>query len=237
MALSANAHTGIAHHPAGAPESVTATRHLLVVGATRGTGRHVVQQALAAGHTVTALARDPARIDVQHQRLTVARGDVLDPATLAAAMVGCDTVVSSLGATSAFRAPTTLYSQGIRNVIDAMRAAGATRLVAVSAAPLSRDEGDTLPSRWLMKPLLWAFLKEPYSDMARMEETIRASGLDWTLVRPPRLTDRSPTGHYRTAVNRSVRRGYIIARADLAGAILTLLDDPVAIRAAIGIGY
>ena len=66
---------------------------------------------------------------------------------------------------------------------------------------------------------------------------MQQSGLDWTIVRPPRLTDKLPTGRYRTALNRSVRRGYVIARADLAGAILTLLDDPTAIRAAIGIGY
>jgi putative NADH-flavin reductase len=122
-------------------------------------------------------------------------------------------------------------------IIQAMRGAGVKRLIAVSAAPLSIDAGDTLPSRLLMKPLLWALLKEPYSDMARMEKEIRSSGLDWTIVRPPRLTDKPARGRYRLAVNRSVRRGYIIARADLAAAILTLLADPTAVRAAIGIGY
>jgi putative NADH-flavin reductase len=209
---------------------------ILVIGATRGTGQQVMQQALAAGHTVTALARDPTRIDVQHERLSVVRGDVLDPATLAPAMAGCDAVVSSLGATSAYRAPTTLYSQGMQNTIQAMRAAGVTRLIAVTAAPLSRDEDDTLRSRVLNK-VLWTLIKELYSDMARMEEVIWTSGIDWTIVRPPKLTNKPPTGHYRTAINRSVRGGYTIARADLAGAILALLDEPIAIRAAIGIGY
>jgi putative NADH-flavin reductase len=70
-----------------------------------------------------------------------------------------------------------------------------------------------------------------------MEDEIRTSGLDWTIVRPPRLTDKPATGRYRMALNRSVRRGYIIARADLASAILMLLEDPTASRAAIGIGY
>jgi putative NADH-flavin reductase len=211
-------------------------RHLLVIGATRHTGKHVVQQALAAGHTVTALARDPARIDMQHERLRVVRGDVLDPATLAPAVVGCDAVASSLGATSAYRAPTTLYSDGMRNIIQAMRGVGVTRLIAVTAAPLGPDEDDTLPIRVLNK-VMWAFIKEVYSDMGRMEDVIRTSGLDWTILRPPKLTNRPPTGHYRSAINHGVRGGYTIGRADLAGAILKLLDDPTAIHAAIGIGY
>jgi putative NADH-flavin reductase len=70
-----------------------------------------------------------------------------------------------------------------------------------------------------------------------MEDEMRQSGLDWTIVRPPRLTDKPPTGRYRTALNRNVRGGYTISRADLAAAILKLLDDPASIRAAIGIGY
>jgi putative NADH-flavin reductase len=212
---------------------------LLVIGASRGTGRQVMQQALAAGHTVVALARDPARIDIPNdvpaQQLSVVRGDVLDPSSLAPAMADRDAVISTLGVTS--RAPTTLYSEGMRNIIQAMRATGVRRLVAVSAAPLSSDDGDTLPSRLLLKPLLWALFRPVYADMATMEDEIRQSGLDWTIIRPPRLTDKPPTGRYRAALNRSVRRGYIIARADLAAAILKLLDDPTSIRAAIGIGY
>jgi putative NADH-flavin reductase len=156
-----------------------------------------MQQALAAGHAVVALARDPARIDVPHdvpaQRLSVVRGDVLDPSSLAPAMADCDAVISTLGVTSG-RAPTTLYSEGMRNIIQAMRATGVRRLVAVSAAPLSSDDGDTLPSRLLVKPLMWALLRPVYADMAGMEDEIRQSGLNWTIVRPPRLTDRPPTG-------------------------------------------
>ena len=212
---------------------------LLVIGATRGTGRQVMQQALAAGHAVVALARDPARIDVpkdlRDQWLSVVRGDVLDPSSLAPAMADRDAVISTLGVTG--RAPTTLYSEGMRNIIQAMRTTGVRRLVAVSAAPLSGDDGDTLPSRLLLTPLLWALLRPVYADMARMEDEIRQSGLDWTIMRPPRLTDKPPTGRYRTALNRRVRGGYTISRADLAAAILTLLDDPTASHAAIGIGY
>ena len=235
MAQPANTPTSSAYDNGHSPGTGKRTMRILVIGATRGTGQHVMQQALAAGHTVTALARDPARLDVQHDRLSVVRGDVLDPATLAPAMAGQEAVISSIGVTS--RGPTTLYSDGMRHIIQAMHATGVKRLVAVSAWPLSSDDGDTLPARLLLKPLIWGLLRPVYADMARMEDEIRTSGLDWTIVRPPRLTDKPATGRYRIALNRSVRRGYLIARADLAGAILTLLDDPTAIRAAIGIGY
>ncbi len=236
MAHPVNAQTSLAHDNGSSPQAITRARHLLVVGATRHTGNLVMQQALAAGHTVTALARDPARIEVQHERLRVARGDVLDPATLAPAIAGCDAVVSALGATSAVRAPTTLYSEGTRNIVEAMRAAGLTRLIAVTAAPLSRDKDETLPGL-MVNALMWTFIKELYSDMARMEAVVRTGGLDWTIMRPPKLTNKPLTGRYRTASNRSVRGGYTIGRADLANAILTLLDDPTSLHAAIGIAY
>lgn len=218
------------------PEVATRTLHILVIGATRHTGNLVMQQALAAGHTVTALARDPARIGIRHDRLRVMRGDVLDPATLASALAGCDAVVSALGATSKVRAHTTLYSQGMRNIIEAMRENDVHRLIAITAAPLCRDKSDTLPSK-LITTLLWTFIKELYADMARMEDVLRASDLDWTIVRPPKLTSKPATGKYRTAINRSVHGGYSISRADQAGAILALLDDPASIGAAFGIAY
>jgi len=236
MAQPAKAIPSIALDSRRSPQPVTKPHHLLVIGATRGTGKQLVQQALAAGHTVTALARDPARVEIRHERLAVMRGDVLDPPTLAQAMTGCDAVVSSLGVTSAYRKPTTLYSAGMRHIIETMRAHAVTRLIAVTAAPLGDGEGDTLPSRLLGK-MMWAFIREVYADMTRMEEVIHGSGLDWTIVRPPRLTNKPLTGHYRTAVNRNVRGGYSIARADLADACLKLLDDPAAMRSTIGIGY
>ena len=239
MAQRTDIRTGSAEGSWLSAEPVTKMLKLLVIGASRGTGRQVMQQALAAGQAVVALARDPARIDIPNdvpaQQLSVVRGDVLDPSSLVPAMADCDAVISTLGVTS--RAPTTLYSEGLRNIIQAMRAAGVRRLVAVSAAPLSSDDGDTLPSRLLLKPLLWALFRPVYADMATMEDEIRQSGLDWTIVRPPRLTDKPPSGRYRTALNRSVRGGYTISRADLAAAILKLLDDPTSIRTAIGIGY
>lgn len=235
MTQATNLHIAYAHGAASSAQTDTRVRKLLVIGATRGTGRQVMQQALAAGHVVTVVARDPARVDIRHERLTILQGDVMDAGTLAPAMAGQDAVICTIGVTS--RQPTTLYSEGMCHIVEAMRSTDVKRLVAVSAAPLSIDAGDTWPSRLLLKPLLLALFKPVYADMARMEELIRASDLDWTIIRPPRLTDKPATGRYRTALNLSVRRGYIIGRADLADAIIKLLDDPRASHAAIGIGY
>jgi putative NADH-flavin reductase len=210
--------------------------HITIFGASGGTGRQLVQQALAAGHQVTAVARMPARIDSQHERLRVVRGDVLEPASIAPAVAGADAVVSAIGPVRG--EPTGVQSAGTRNILQAMRDAGIQRLVVVSAAPVNGDDqGTTLPYRRLVKPLLWALFRHAYTDMARMEEEVRNSGVDWTIMRPPRLTDKRRTGRYRLAVNGNLRRGYTISRADLADAILRVLGDPDAVKATIGIAY
>jgi putative NADH-flavin reductase len=205
---------------------------LVVFGATGGTGRQVVEQALAAGHTVTAVARRPAAIAIQHERLEVIHGDVLEPDTLAQAIAGKDVVVSALGVRT--REPTTVYSEGVANIMRAMQAAGVRRLICVSASGL--DPGPIL-QRWLAKPLLWRLFKYSYADMAIMETEIKRSNLDWTVIRPPRLTDSPRTGQYHTAVNRRLTRGWRVSRADLADYVVTHLDDPNAYRAQVEIAY
>src|SRR3954453_4954276 len=118
MAQTTDSPIAYASNAGRSTETGRKTAKLLVIGATRGTGRQVLQQALAAGCAVTALARDRGRIDARHEHLTVLQGDVLDLATLAPAMAGQDAVVSTIGVTS--RGPTTLYSDGMRHIIQAM---------------------------------------------------------------------------------------------------------------------
>jgi putative NADH-flavin reductase len=209
---------------------------LTIFGATGGTGRHLVRQALDAGHEVTAVARTPARVELRHDRLRVVRGDVLEPASIGPALSGAEAVVSAIGP-GAGRGPVSIMSAGTRNIIEAMRHAGIRRLVVVSAAPIGEGDGGTLPYRLLARPLLWAVFRNAYQDMDRMEEAVRRSGTDWTIMRPPRLTNGPRRGRYRTAVNAALRRGNVVSRADLADAILRLLDDPDAVKAAIALGY
>jgi putative NADH-flavin reductase len=210
---------------------------LTIFGASGGTGRQIVEQALAAGHDVTAVVRDPARVGMRHDRLELVVADALDPVAIAPAVTGADAVVSALGPRSS-RAPSSIMSAGTASILDAMRAAGTSRLVVVSAAPVATDDdGTTVPYRLLMAPILRALLRRLYADMAVMEEAIKHSGMDWTIVRPPRLTDGPMTGTYRRAVDTNLRRGYRISRADLADAILASLDDQDTVKRTIAIGY
>jgi putative NADH-flavin reductase len=111
-------------------------------------------------------------------------------------------------------------------------------VVVISAAPVATDDhGTTLPHRLLAGPLLRTLLRGLYADMAIMEDTIRRSGTDWTIMRPRQLTDGPRTGTYRQAEDSNLRRGYRISRADLADAILASLDDPDTVKATIAIGY
>ena len=143
---------------------------LIVFGATGGIGSQVVAQALDAEHTVTVVVRRPAALTIQHARLTVARGDVQEPATFEHLMAGQEVVVSAIGART--RAPTTVYSDGVANIIQMMQANGVRRLLCISASGL--DPGPLL-HRWLAKHILWRLLRKSYTDLVRMEAVVKAS--------------------------------------------------------------
>lgn len=209
---------------------------LVVFGASGGTGGHVVEQALASGHGVTAVARDPSAIELDHEQLDVRRGDVLDPASLEPLVTGKDAVLSALGVGMS-RKPTNLYSAGTRSIIGAMKTTGVQRLVAMSAGGFVDDPNDTLPLRLVIKPILKKVLKHPYADMALMENELRRSNLDWTIIRPARLTDGSHTGRYRTAAGGNVPGGWTLSRADIADFMVTHLDNPAFYNEAVGIAY
>lgn len=152
-------------------------------------------------------------------------------------MAGADAVVSALGPQPP-QNRSSIISAATASILEAMRAAGTSRLVVVSAAPVASDDhGTTLPYRLLAKPLLRALLGGLYADLAVMEETIRRSGLDWTIMRPPQLTNGPRTGTYRQATDTNLRGGYRISRADLADAILAALDDPDTVKATIAVAY
>ncbi|MFF4365787.1 NAD(P)-dependent oxidoreductase [Streptomyces sp. NPDC001594] len=212
---------------------------ITVFGATGGVGREVVRQALAAGHEVTAVVRDPARLDVPAQdRLTVAVvADLTQESALLPVLAGRDAVVSALGAAGnkqARLAPVT--GPALRSVVAAMERTGVGRLTAVSAAPLGPDaEGDGLLLRKVGYPLLKWALRDLYADLAVMEAAIAASGLRWTVIRPPRLLNRPGTGRYRRALDANVPAGRVIARADVATALLDTLSDPSTAGHAVGV--
>jgi putative NADH-flavin reductase len=210
---------------------------LTVFGATGGIGGEVVRQALDAGHTVTAVVRDTSRFDMAHRLLDVVRVPGLtDPEALVPALHGSDAALSGVGARGRTDGP--VASTATRGIVAAMRSAGVRRFVAVSAAPVgpvAADEG--FLNRHVLLPLIGAILRDVYTDLAAMESVIAETDVEWTVVRPPKLTNKPLTGHYRTVVGGNVPRGYAISRADTAHAMLAALDDPATVGRAVGVAY
>jgi putative NADH-flavin reductase len=304
---------------------------ITIFGATGGTGRHLVEQALAAGHEVTVVVRDPARLAVAapapdqastvaadqastvaadqastvaaDQASTVAAdqaaataggaasarregaasarregaasarrasaasartataasadgvsgaagsggrqpgpagaglrvvtADVMDPAAISNAVTGADAVLTAIG--PRVSGPSTVSADSAASIIAAMRRTGVRRLLTVSGSIVD-DAGEGPVMSYLVKPLARrTFLKNVSADMRRGEEVVRASGLDWTIVRPPRLTDKPATGRYRTALDRNLPRGVTVSRADLAACMLALIEDADAVHRVVGI--
>lgn len=217
---------------------------LTIFAATGGIGRHILEQAAAAGHDVTAVVRNPNNLSRQVPFVTADLADA-DPAALRSAVDGADAVLSGLGPRSASEAG--IARQGTLAIVQAMQAASVRRIVVVSAAPIGtvpsagrpnppkHDPGDGFFMRNLLGPVTKTALREHYADLALMEDVLRDSGLDWTIVRPPRLTDQPLTGRYRTAYGRNLRRGLLVSRADVAHLMLRLLDRPDAIRQTVGV--
>ncbi|MFJ6795897.1 NAD(P)-dependent oxidoreductase [Streptomyces sp. NPDC091268] len=212
---------------------------ITVFGATGGVGREVVRQALAAGHDVTAVVRDPARLGVAaHDALEVAVvADLTDVEALVPLLAGRDAVVSALGAGTnkqAKRSPIT--GPAVRAVLAAMDRAGVSRLAAVSAAPVGPDvPSDGVIARKVLLPVLRRFLRDLYADLAVMEAEIGASRAQWTVIRPPRLLNKPRTGTYRRVIGANVPDARTIPRADVAHALLDALADPSTAGRAVGI--
>ncbi|WP_406172709.1 NAD(P)-dependent oxidoreductase [Streptomyces sp. NBC_00996] len=208
---------------------------LTVFGATGGIGQEIVRQALKSGHQVTAVVRDPTRLTVTGGGLEIFRADVTDPEALRAAVAGRDAVLSGLGARS--RKDAGVAARLTRTVLDAMEAEGVRRLLVVSAGPVGPDpEGAALVDR-TMRGLISGILKDVYADLKEMEDELARSTTDWTVVRPPRLQNKPVTGSYRTVVGGFPLKGRFIARADVAHAMLAMIDDPRTVKQGVGVAY
>jgi putative NADH-flavin reductase len=206
---------------------------IVVFGATGPTGRILSDQALLAGHQVTAVARRPEVLEAR-DGLTVVRGDVSDPGSVTQAVAGGDAVISVLGVPFS-RQPITLYSRAAQNIVAAMHAHGVGRLITVSSSvtdPLWRPS-NALFFNNVLDPLVNRRLgRTLHEDMRRMEALVRDSGLDWTIARPSGLFDHPPTG-YEVAEDRA--DGLFTARADLAAAMLAAAEDGRFVRKAMAV--
>ncbi|WP_166350476.1 NAD(P)-dependent oxidoreductase [Phytoactinopolyspora limicola] len=207
--------------------------HICILGATGGTGRHLVDQSLGRGHSVTALVRTPAKLaDLQHDQLDVVAVDAMDPVALEPHIARSDAVVSAIGPVE--KGPSDACAGSANAITAAMHATKARRVVLISAAGPYTD-GDGPFTRFVVKPMLRRMLRHPFADMVAMETVVQDSDLDWTIMRPPMLTNKAHTGRYRVRHNANVRRGYALARANLASAILDVLDDQTTFRIPLGV--
>ena len=181
---------------------------LTIFAATGGIGRQLLDQAIAAGHDVTAVVRNLVNLP-SGIRIVTADLATANRATLESAVRGADAVLSGLGPRALTKVG--IAAEGTRAIVEAMKTADARRIVVVSAAPIGtvpspnrpnppkHDPGDGFFMRHLGAPFARTVMRERYADLALMEDILSYSGLDWTIVRPPRLTNGPLTRRYRTA--------------------------------------
>jgi putative NADH-flavin reductase len=202
-----------------------------VLGATGGTGLEIVRQAIEQGHSVTAFVRSPEPLKPFGNRITVKQGDLLNSAELAKAISGHDAILSGFGPRVPIaKADANLLRNFASALTAAMHQANVRRAVIVSTAFLFKDS--LVPPAYLFGRL---FFPGVVVDAAAMEQIFIESGLDWTIVRPPQLTDKPCTGKYRVRTGHLPRLGFNISRADVAHSFLKTVEDPASIRKIVGV--
>jgi uncharacterized protein YbjT (DUF2867 family) len=207
---------------------------VLVIGATGGTGRQLVQQALDQGHQVTAFVRNPSKLQIEHANLRVVKGDVLDYTSVESAMRGQSAVLCALGHKRFFY-PNKIQSNGMRNILRAMKACDVPRLICETALGIGNSVGRLgLPHTFFILPLILPFYMW---DKLRQEQLIAASDRDWVIVRPGVLTNGDARGSYRHGPKvGSYLWPVKISRADVAGFMLKQLTDDAYVGEAPGVG-
>ncbi len=205
---------------------------ITVFGASGSVGRHVVEQALRDGHDVTALTRDHTRINVRDPRLEIVEGDATDPEAVLPAVKGSDAAIVALGDGRKGR----VREAGTRAVIAAMESSGVHRLICQSTLGVGDSRGNL--TLWWKYVIFGALLRAAYQDHVRQEALVRASALDWTIVRPGAFTDGPATGLYRHGFDGQDRTTQLkIARADVAHFLLGQLVDDTYVRRAVPLSY
>jgi putative NADH-flavin reductase len=192
---------------------------ILIFGATGGTGRQLVQQALERDHQVTAFVRNPNKLSLRHSKLRVVQGDIQHVETIEAAVPNHDAVLSALGTRSL--GPTTLLSEAAQEIVRTMEAHGVRRLLWQSSLGIGETKGQ-LGSiyNWLLIPLL---LRHVFADKERQEQIVRSSSLDWTIVQPAALTNGPLTGAY--CVGRQACAGRLFPRISRANVAHFMLEE------------
>jgi len=204
---------------------------LVVLGATGGTGLELVKQALERGHWVTAFVRSPDRLRDFRDRIDIKQGDLLNRSELELAIRGHDAVLSGFGPrVPVAKADANLLERFARALTSAIPDAGVRRVIVESVAFLFKDS--IFPPAYLLGRL---FFPRTVADASAMERIFTNTDLDWTMVRPPELTDKPYTGKYRVREGHLPRFGLKVSRANVADLMIKLAENHGSIRRVVGI--
>lgn len=195
-----------------------------IFGGTGATGLLVIEKALSAGHRVTAFARTPSKISIQHSNLTVIAGELIDKEKIETAVKGADAVISVLGPTG--KSKGLVISNGIKNIIGAMQKHGVKRLIA-TATPSYKDTNDKFQFGFAFGVfMVKTLLKDTYRDIVKTGEQIAKSELDWTIVRLPMLSNNPPKEKLNIGYTGNGQiKLFSLTRTNLADFLIKQLDD------------
>ncbi|WP_375560169.1 NAD(P)-dependent oxidoreductase [Bernardetia sp. OM2101] len=208
-------------------------KRILIFGATGGTGKELVKQALASGNNVTSFARTPENLKVSHNNLRIIKGDVLNYGDVLKAMDNQDVVYCNLGMPASDKS--TLRADGTTNIIKAMQEKGVKRFVCQTSLGFG-DSKEVLP--WYMKYIIVPFiLKNAFKDHELQEVVIEKSNLDWTIVRPGNMTNGKLTEIYKHGFSPAEKIKLKVSRADVAHFMLSQIDNNKYLRKKVGISY
>lgn len=196
--------------------------NIIIFGASGRTGKPLVEQALAAGHQVTAYVRDAGKLGIKHPKLETIVGNLNETDKLNKAILGKDAVFSALGPVK--NGSKTIMEEAARNITAAMKKAGVKRLITVTGAGVAQPGDEPKAFNHFMSFVLNLMAKDVIVDSSKHAEIVRASGLDWTVVRVPMLTDGARKGQHRVG-KVGVDDGPRISRADVADFMLKQLSD------------
>lgn len=203
---------------------------ITVFGATGNVGRLLVEQALAEGYDVIAYARNPSKLTVQNDRLTIVEGELSDEVIIERAITGVDAVISVMGPSG--KSQGTPITQGMKHIVTAMQKHGVRRLIALSTASSSDPNDKPGIKLKTMIRLVKTMTPDAYADIVSWSDVIRASNLDWTLARVLLLDGKPRTGRVKTGYPGRDKLGTRVSRADLADFMLKQVKDTRYIRQA-----
>jgi putative NADH-flavin reductase len=206
---------------------------IAVFGGTGGTGRKIIEQALELGMEVRALLRTPGKLTIRDKKLEVIEGSALDGPAVSETIRGTQAVLSALGTRSLGK--TTIYSDSIARIIQAMADHQVTRILCVGAVGMDPGRNTDMPvvEKLLVKLLLTHTLRDMYAMQLKLE----ATDLSWTMMWPPRLNDGPLIGTYRVVANQALKKGRVISRADLAHFIVRNIDNTEYFQSRVAIAY